>query len=601
MRVCESCRSRFKDGATVCPLDGGRLLELPDPLIGRTISGRYTVLEKLGAGGMGTVYRGRHDVFERDLALKFLAPELAHDAVSRARFLREARAANRIQHEHIIEVTDFGETDDGLVYLVMEYLDGCPLSRAIAEGPMPVSRVLPITIQLASAIARAHEFDVIHRDIKPDNVYLVDRDNDPDFVKVLDFGIAHMKGDLRLTATGTVFGTPEYIAPEQARGAPLTHAVDLYAVGCVFFEMVTGRLPFRGSTPELIVKHIREAPPRPSSLVAELPPLVDEIALRLLAKDPAARHRDGYHLLDDLRRLQRALAPASSRVPATPPRRAYAGIMPAVSIDAASMRPAAAQLPTTRAHLTLDAAHWWSERATLLRTLVQQAHPRGDMPEWLGRAVAEVEADAATLAHHRRNLAHLAQRSAETEQRARETRLRIGRALDELVSDESRAARALREFESRAEGTHSRLSDVERPLAESWESLRRAQAGNAAISVELANALRETGALASAWLELARADHAVARELAERRREREDLGFQVAQLKGRLGAIQAEAEHELGTLRAESARLDSASTALGDALARQATPIVQHLVQWPALRAALSFGGTQPGRTAAAR
>jgi len=589
MRVCESCRSRFKDGATVCPLDGGRLLELPDPLIGRTISGRYTIVQKIGAGGMGTVYRGRHDVFEREIAVKFLAPELAHDQVSRTRFLREARAANRIQHEHIIEVNDFGETDDGLVYLVMEYLDGQPLSRAIAAGRMALTRFVPIAIQLASALARAHEFDIVHRDIKPDNIYLIDRDDEPDFVKVLDFGIAHMKGDLRLTATGTVFGTPEYIAPEQARGAPLTPSVDLYALGCVFFEMLTGRLPFRGSTPDLVVQHIRATPPKPSSLVPELPPLVDDILLRLLAKDPAARHADGYHLLEDLRRL-RGAGPSKPPPPAQPPRRAFAGIMPAVSLEAA--RGAGTRVPPTAEQATFDVARWWTERVTLLASLAQRAHPRGDAPPWLTQSLTALEANAARLAELRKQLAHLAQRSAETEQRARDTRLRIGRALDELVSDESRAARALREFESRAEGSRTRLADQERPLLAAWDTLRASADGG--MSIERASALREAGALASGWIEMARADHAVARELAERRREREDLGFQVAQLKGRLGAIQAEAEHELGELRAESARLDAAFTQESEAITQQVAPVVQHFTQWPALRAALSFGQTQP-------
>jgi tRNA A-37 threonylcarbamoyl transferase component Bud32 len=596
MHVCETCRSRFKDGATVCPLDGGRLLALPDPLIDRTISGRYTIVEKIGAGGMGSVYRGRHGVFERDIALKFLAPELAHDPVSRTRFLREARAANRIQHEHIIEVTDFGETDDGLVFLVMEYLDGQPLSRAIAAGRMTLTRFVPIAIQLASALARAHELDIIHRDIKPDNVYLIERDDDPDFVKVLDFGIAHMKGDMRLTATGTVFGTPEYIAPEQARGAPLTPAVDLYALGCVFFEMLTGRLPFKGSTPELVVQHIRATPPKPSSLVPELPPLVDEILLRLLAKDPSARHADGYHLLEDLRRL-RGGGPSKQAAPAHPPRRAFAGIMPAVSIDAA--RGAATRIPQTAEQTSLDIARWWTDRVSLLASLAQRAHPRGDVPPWLSQSIAALQADAARLAELRKQLAQLAQRSAETEQRARDTRLRIGRALDELVSDESRAARALRDFETRADGSRARLAEHERPLLAAWDALRGAPEGG--MTVERASALREAGALAAGWLEMARAEHAVARELAERKREREDLSFQVAQLKGRLGAIQAEAEHELGELRVESARLDAALTQGGEAIAQKAAPVVQHFTQWPALRAALSFGQTQPDAATPAR
>src|SRR5262249_35968139 len=152
----------------------------------------------------------------------------------------------------------------------------------IARGAMPVRRAVGIAAQIAGALARAHELDVIHRDIKPDNVFVLARSG-TDFVKVLDFGLAHMKGELRLTATGTVFGTPEYIAPEQARGAPLTPAVDLYALGCVLFEMLTGQLPFKGTTPDLILKHIRQPAPRVSTLVT-VPPFVDDVVQKLMAK-----------------------------------------------------------------------------------------------------------------------------------------------------------------------------------------------------------------------------------------------------------------------------------------------------------------------------
>ena len=159
----------------MCPLDGGPLEDLPDPLLARTIGGRYVIIERIGAGGMGTVYRARHDVVGRDVAIKFLAPDLCADPTNRTRFLREARAANRIDHEHIIDITDFGETDDGLVYLVMEFLVGVPLSDPIQDGPLPVPRAVDIAMQIASALSRAHELDVIHRDIKPDNVYLLAR------------------------------------------------------------------------------------------------------------------------------------------------------------------------------------------------------------------------------------------------------------------------------------------------------------------------------------------------------------------------------------------------------------------------------------------
>ena len=207
MKICEVCGARFRGNPSVCPLDGGALGDLPDPLIGRTIAGRYVIRARIGAGGMGTVYRAHQEILGRDVAIKFLAQELAFQPTSKTRFLREARAANRINHEHIIDITDYGETDDGLVYLVMEYLDGVPLNEEIAKGPMYLPRAVTIAWQMAAALGRAHELDVIHRDIKPDNVYLL-RGHDGDFVKILDFGLAHMKGEIRVTATGAIFGTP---------------------------------------------------------------------------------------------------------------------------------------------------------------------------------------------------------------------------------------------------------------------------------------------------------------------------------------------------------------------------------------------------------
>jgi len=207
MKVCVNCRARFRGDPERCPLDGGRLVPVQDPLIGRTIAGRYVVQERIGAGGMGKVYRARQEVLGRDVAIKFLSDHLTHDPSYRKRFLREARAANRIHHEHIIDITDFGETEDGLVYLAMEFLDGTPLNELVAKGPISLGRTAHIGLQVARALGRAHELSVVHRDIKPDNIYLL-RGYEGDFVKLLDFGLAHIAGELRVTATGRRVGRP---------------------------------------------------------------------------------------------------------------------------------------------------------------------------------------------------------------------------------------------------------------------------------------------------------------------------------------------------------------------------------------------------------
>src|SRR5690606_4042220 len=164
----------------------------------------------------------------------------------------------------------FGETSDNLVFLVMEYLDGEPLGKPLESGPLEPRRALNIAWQLATALARAHELDVIHRDIKPDNIFLLQR-RGGDFVKLLDFGLAKVVGEHRLTATGKVFGTPEYLAPEQARGEPLTGAADQYSLGCVLYEMLTGRLPFEGPSPEVVLAHLQALPRPPSEINPRLP------------------------------------------------------------------------------------------------------------------------------------------------------------------------------------------------------------------------------------------------------------------------------------------------------------------------------------------
>ncbi|MDD9969586.1 MAG: serine/threonine-protein kinase, partial [Myxococcales bacterium] len=313
VKRCPHCDSRFRRDLSYCPIDGTPLATPEDPFLGLTIAGRYHVEEKLGEGGMGVVYRARHQVIGRDVALKFLYPDLCKNERQRKRFLGEARAANQIDHDHIIDISDYGETEDGLVYMVMEYLQGQPLSSEIESGPLSVARSLRIAQQIALGLARAHELGVVHRDVKPANIYLVDR-GDRDFVKLLDFGVARIEQDLRITVQGTIIGTPEYIAPEQIRSAEATPATDMYALGCVLFEMLTGELPFDGNPTILLVKHVNEPPPQPSDVKPGIPEEVDELVLKMIAKSPEHRHRDAYHLAEDLQQLLAQL-PAQEHAP----------------------------------------------------------------------------------------------------------------------------------------------------------------------------------------------------------------------------------------------------------------------------------------------
>jgi serine/threonine-protein kinase len=265
-----------------------------DPLLGTVLADRYRILRKLGEGGMGSVYLAEHTTINKRLAIKVLSPEYSHKQDLVERFLQEARAASMIEQENVVEITDFGSTPGGSVFFVMEYLHGEDLADTIEKtGPLPWSRVKPIIIQICDALAAAHEAGIIHRDMKPENCYRIRRRQNDDFIKVLDFGIAKVtseegEGGRGLTRTGMIFGTPEYMSPEQAKGERVDVRVDVYAVGVIMFELLTGRVPFTADTfMGILTKHMFEAPPAPSTVApdADIPPEVEAIILKALQKD----------------------------------------------------------------------------------------------------------------------------------------------------------------------------------------------------------------------------------------------------------------------------------------------------------------------------
>src|SRR5688500_6438280 len=283
-----------------------------DPSLGKVIAGRYRLEARIGEGGMGIVYRARHVLIDRVVAVKLIRPDLRGETHLRAWMLREARAANRVDHAHVIDVHDIGETDEGELYLVMEYLVGTPLSTELARGPVPLARAVDILEQMGAALTRAHDLGVVHRDLKSDNILLTQRGGRKDFVKILDFGLAALAHDPRLAPKGAVFGTPEYMLPEQARGQQAGPHSDLYALVVLYFELLTGQLPFRASDRDTLLEMQRTAPaPRPSSVRKDCQPVAERIVLKLLEKDPRRRYRDGHHLLEELKALQRSLPSTS--------------------------------------------------------------------------------------------------------------------------------------------------------------------------------------------------------------------------------------------------------------------------------------------------
>jgi len=298
-------------------------------LVGTALNGRYLIKERVGEGGFGTVYRGEQIQMGRECALKVLHPRMARDANVVGRFKQEAQAASRLRNAHTVQIYDFDQTPDGIFYLAMELLHGRSLHVEMHAASLGVARVVHIVDGIADSLGEAHAQGIVHRDVKPENVFLETRGADRDFVKVLDFGIAKIVGgnigEARgpaLTAAGQTLGTLEYMSPEQLMGLQLDGRSDLYALGILAYELLIGHLPFPvKNSGEMITAHLKTIPPAPSKAAPQLaiPPLLDAVVLRLLEKDRARRYRDAAELQADLRRVEALIAPSAQPTPAQQP------------------------------------------------------------------------------------------------------------------------------------------------------------------------------------------------------------------------------------------------------------------------------------------
>lgn len=295
---------------TLPPTDTGTVdLIAPavDPNIGLVLQERYRIVRKLGEGGMGRVYEAEHILIKRRVAIKCLHAQFASDPEVVLRFHREALAATSIGNEHIVEVTDMGRFPDGAVYMVLEFLEGCDLGDEIEQrGTLAVGRAVRITRQICEALGAAHGKGIIHRDLKPENIYLIRRGRDPDFVKVLDFGVSKFRdgADGAKTGTGVMIGTPYTMAPEQVEGLKdIDHRLDVYAIGVILYMALVGDPPFQAETIPMLILQVCMAPPPPiRPRRPDVPEALEQVVLRCLSKERSARY-------DDCAALSEALAP----------------------------------------------------------------------------------------------------------------------------------------------------------------------------------------------------------------------------------------------------------------------------------------------------
>jgi len=320
MKCCPACKQTFGDEMEFCGVDGTALEPKvqddvkPDPLIGQTIKGRYRITKKLGEGGMGAVYLAQQASIGRKVALKLLHGAYSTNHEFIARFRREAHLAASLNHRNIVTIHDFDQEEDGSLFIVMEYVDGQSLSEVIRrDGSLVIGRAVRLGLQTAEGLGAAHRAGVIHRDIKPDNIMIVGSGGDEE-VKLMDFGIARLRdreAGTQLTETGRIMGTPSYMAPEQIEGGEISERTDIYALGIVLYEMLSGVAPFRAPTPRgVLIKHLIEAPASLRKLRREIPLSVEKMVMQALEKKPEARQSKMEELAQGLRQAEATLVEA---------------------------------------------------------------------------------------------------------------------------------------------------------------------------------------------------------------------------------------------------------------------------------------------------
>ena len=513
---------RYAESAKRCVLHKVPLVPLPDPRLGSTIAGRYVLESVIGEGGMATVYRARLKHGGRPVAVKVMSQGLLKDEKLRARFEREARLASALVHPNVVSVEDQGELEDGCPYLVLELLEGEKLEELVQRGPIPVSRALLLMLQITHAVARAHDLGILHRDLKPENVYVCKDVHGNDHVKVIDFGIARAQDDTRITESGELFGTPQYLSPARIGGEDHTPSDDLYALGVMFFEMSTGRLPFQASdNTTYFLKQLHELPPPPISLNSQLPERLNRLIVQLLEKKAMSRPADARRVLSELTSMMLDMEQEPPPSVTQPFRRED---MLALRTPAALVEPNA-----------------WQERLAELRAQLGAGDPER-LPSELRVQLTCAEALVEDLTAQRESAQKL---EAKFEQQSDEdfvARHRLGAAVDQLGGQLSRMREIARETLAARQPLVAAVAQA-RAHAHTCELTLRTMGGEhlaARAPIKVVSALRALAEAIEAWAEPEAALDALDAKSAQQAAEQADLEQQIEQLRASM------ANHDAG-------------------------------------------------------
>jgi len=482
MKVCRKCQLEYRDDTrTHCLVDGTPLEEVADPRVGHLVSGRFAVEAPIGVGGMATVYRGEEIATGRRVAVKVMHDALTGDGEMRERFRREARTASTIAHENVVEVLDAGETEDGHPYLVMELLEGETLRTTLSRGPLPLPAVIGLGVQIARGLARAHDLGIVHRDLKPENVFVVARAGEP-IAKLVDFGIARARDDRRLTVAGALLGTPAYLAPERVRGTESEPSSDLYSLGIVLFEMLTGRLPFVSETPEGFLFHQLETEPaRPTTFVPTCPPALESLVLRLLAKSPRERPVDAHQVVRELLTMQGTIVSRASRAS-----------IPGVTTEPQA-RTSAPVVDPARSSASTMGFERWARRALILEAMVRKAYAKGAIPRDVAAALETFKSEVVRVEALRVTRATQQARLEQISARSRDVRENVGGARHSLGRDRSEARGTLERLRAELARRELEVADLEYQIQALRTNLGEAESGAEADRAEAERVLLDTG------------------------------------------------------------------------------------------------------------